>query len=199
MRENTRSPKKKLLAAGVAVALGAGVVGVGANLDYVTSILDNRFQATVADEDADQRENALLRVVGDPIDKEFDVEKNNDSVEAVWTIENIGGFDAEFAANFLAAPSVDEVLAENLEVRYSLDGQPSRSGGTLADPRELTEATGLSPVMAPGESVEVTVTVTLPDPGALKTDDNDLEDILNVVADWNVNYMTVEGGSAGEA
>lgn len=36
MRENTRTLKKNLMAAGAAVALEAGVVGGGAHLEFVT-------------------------------------------------------------------------------------------------------------------------------------------------------------------
>lgn len=192
MRENTRSPKKKLLAAGVAVALGAGMVGVGANWDFVTSVIGNQFTATVADPDeVTERDNALLEVRGDAIDKTFDVEVNNDQVIANWTIANIGGFDAQFAANFLPAVSVDQVLAENLEVFYTLEDGQERRAGTLANPTELTAVTGLSDILAVGEEVDVQVRVVLPNPGDLMVEGHEVDEILNVVADWNVDYITV--------
>lgn len=192
MRENTRSPQKKLLAAGVAVALGAGMVGVGANWDYVTSVVGNQFTATVADpEDVTERDNALLEVRGDAIDKTFDPAVNNDQVIANWTIANIGGYDAQFAASFLTAPSVDPALAENLEVFYTVDGGVERRAGTLAAPSELTAVTGLSDVLAVGETVDVQVRVALPNPGDLLVEDTEIDQILNVVADWDVQYITV--------
>lgn len=194
MRENTRSPKKKLLAAGMAVALGAGMVGVGANWDYVTSVIGNQFNATVADPDATQRDRALLQISGDAIEKNFDVAINNDFVTADWTITNIGERDAQFAADFLPAVAIDEVLAENLEVFYSVDGGQERRAGTMADSAELTAVTGLSDVLAKGESVDVQVRIVLPNPGELLIDgENEIGDRLSVVADWNVDYLTVGG------
>ena len=194
MRENTRGPQKKLLAAGVAVALGAGMVGVGANWDYVTSVVGNQFTATVADPDeVTERDNALLEVRGDAIDKTFDPAVNNDQVIASWTIANIGGFDAQFAATFLTAPSVDLALAENLEVFYTVDGGVERRAGTLAEPSELTAVTGLSDVLAVGESTDVQVRVTLSNPGDLLVDGTEIEEVLKVVADWDVQYITVAG------
>lgn len=193
MRENTRSPKKKLLAAGMAVALGAGMVGVGANWDHVTSVIGNQFTATAADEDATERDNALLRVTGDAINKTFDVEVNNDQVIANWTISNVGGFDAQFAANFLPAATIDQALAENLEVFYTVDGGVERRAGTIAEPTELTAVSGLSDILPVGESVDVQVRVVLPNPGDLVTEGVEIGDELNVVADWNVDYITVAG------
>jgi hypothetical protein len=193
MRENTRSPQKKLLAAGVAVALGAGMVGVGANWDYVTSVIGNQFTATVADpDDVTERDNALLEVRGEAIDKTFDVTVNNDQVVADWTIANIGGFDAQFAANFVPGASIDQTLAENLEVFYTVDGVERRAG-TVAAPSELTAVTGLSDILAVGESVDVQVRVVLPNPGDLLNDGTEIDEILNVVADWDVQYITVGG------
>lgn len=198
MRETTTSStstndkKKKIVAVLLAGSLGAGMVGVGANWDYVTSIVGNRFEATVADPaDVTERDNALLAVTGDAIDKTFDVDVNNDQVVATWNIANIGGFDAQFAANFLTAPSVDQVLAENLEVFYTIEGQPERRAGTLAAPAELTAVTGLSDVLAVGEDVDVTVRISLPDPGTLLTAETTIDEVLEVVADWDVQYITV--------
>lgn len=192
MRENTQSSKKKFMAAGIAVALGAGMVGVGANWDHVTSVIGNQFTATVADpEEVEERENALLVVEGDAIDKTFDVGVNNDEVVADWTIKNIGGFDAQFAANFLPAATIDQVLAENLEVFYTVDGGQERRAGTLAEPAELTAVTGISDVIGIGEDIDVQVRVVLPNPGDLLVEGTELDEILNVVADWNVDYLTI--------
>lgn len=190
MRENTRSPQKKLLAAGVAVALGAGMVGVGANWDYVTSVIGNQFTATVADPDAiTENENALLEVRGEAINKTFDVGVNNDEVTASWTIANIGGHDAQFAANFVPGAGVSDILAENLEVFYTVDGVERRAG-TVADPAELTQITGLSDILAAGETVDVGVRVVLPNPAELLIEGTEIDQVLEVVADWDVQYLT---------
>lgn len=194
MRENTRSPQKKLLAAGVAVALGAGMVGVGANWDYVTSVVGNQFNATVADPE-EPRENALLEVRGEAIDKTFDVTLNNDQVIADWTIANTGDVDAQFAANFVPGAVIDEVLAENLDVFYTVDGVERRAG-TVAAPAELTAVTGLSDMLAPGSEVDVQVRVVLADPSALLTEGTSIDEVLNVVADWDVQYITAGGAEA---
>lgn len=193
MRENTRSPQKKLLAAGVAVALGAGMVGVGANWDYVTSVIGNQFTATVADpDDVEDRDNALLVVRGDAINKTFDVGVNNDQVTAEWTIANIGGYDAQFAAKFVPAAQISDVLAEKLEVFYTVDGVERRAG-TIANPAELTQVTGLSDILAVGEEVKVQVRVVLPNPGDLLVESTELDQVLDVVADWDVQYITAGG------
>lgn len=192
---NSNSPnnnKKKIVVVLLAGSLGAGMVGVGANWDYVTSIVDNRLSATVADPDAvTERDNALLTVTGAAIDKAFDVDVNNDEVVATWNIANVSGYDAQFAANFLTAPSVDEVLAENLEVFYTIEGQPERRAGTLAAPTELTAVTGLPDILAAGEDVDITVRISLPDPGTLLTAETTVDEALEVVADWDVEYITV--------
>ena len=188
MRDNTRNTKKKVLAAGVAVALGAGMVGVGANWDYVTSIANNQFRAVPTDVDPDEREGVLLRVDGSAIDHDFDVTKNRDSISATWRIDNVGPDDAQFAANF-ADQQMDEALAKHLTVTYTVDGQ-TVAGGTLLEPTELTAATGISDMLAAGAGFDVTVEVTLEDPALLLQEEGvSADEPLSVVANWNVDYI----------
>lgn len=188
MRDNTRNTKKKLLAAGVAVALGAGMVGVGANWDYVTSIADNQFRAVATDLDPDEREGVLLRVDGAAIDYDFDVTQNRDSISATWRIVNVGAEAAQFAASF-ADQQMDEALAKHLTVTYTVGGE-TFAGGTLLEPTELTAATGISDVLTSGSGFDVTVEVMLEDP-ALLLEENGVsaDDPLSVVANWNVDYI----------
>ena len=188
MRDNTRNTKKKLLAAGVAVALGAGMVGVGANLDYATSITGNQFRAVATDVDPDEREGVLLRVEGSAIDHDFDVTQNRDSASATWRIVNVGAETAQFAANF-ADQQMDEALAKHLTVTYTVGGE-TVAGGTLLEPTELTAATGISDTLASGAAFDVTVEVTLEDPAKLLEEDGvSADDPLSVVANWNVDYI----------
>jgi len=192
MSEKTRSPQKRLLAAGIAVAFGAGIVGVGASWNYVTSVVDNRFEAAVVEPGA-ERDGALLEVRGNAITKTFDTTTNNDSVTAEWTIANIGSYDAQFAADFAPAASIDAALADNLVIFYTVDGGDEWRAGTLAEPRELTAVTGLPDVLPAGETVDVSVRVVLPNPSELLRDGvTEVDDLLTVVADWNVRYLTVD-------
>ncbi|ACZ23303.1 hypothetical protein Sked_34120 [Sanguibacter keddieii DSM 10542] len=166
------------------------MVGVGANFNLLTSITGNQFQATVPNP-VDPREEALLRVTGDKIDKTFNVAANHDEVVADWNIANIGRFDAQFAADFLTAATIDQVLAENLEVFYTVGDGPERRAGTLADSTELTAVTGLSDVLKVGEDVDVQVRIVLPNPAELLVTDTEIDQVLNVAADWDVRYLTI--------
>ncbi|OAZ42344.1 hypothetical protein A9Z40_01745 [Microbacterium arborescens] len=191
--EKTQSNKnrKKLLAVIAAGALGVGMVGVGANWDHVTSIVDNRFSATAPGSDIDDIGGALLTVAGAPIDHVFDTTKYNQFVDATWTVTNKGGDAAQYAASFETRGDISPNLAQNLQVRYGVtdaSGQVTSwvAAGTLAEPVEFTAALGLASAIEGNASIQVPVRILLEDPTVLEGDAGDEH---RVTADFVVSYM----------
>ena len=192
MGDNTRSTKKKLLAAGVAVAVGAGMVGVGANWDRVDRIAGNTFTAEIPDPDAGM-DGAVLRIDGDPIEHDFVTTTFGDFTQEEWTLTNIGPDAAPFQGTFKHVGAISTDLAENLTVEYGAvdengDVVPGVfvDGGTMAAPKELTEALGI-PSEFPGYGqMTILVRVTLDDPTLLEGDEGDVH---SIVASFDVEYM----------
>lgn len=191
MRENTSNRNKKLLAVGVAAALGAGTIGVGANWDHITSVVGNQFTATVKDVDPGEVGGALLTIAGAPIVHDFDTTKFNDVVEARWTVTNRGTDPAQYAANFEPTESISQNLAENLDVFYGVTDEAGevtswRPAGTMADPVEYTAVMDEGTEIAGNSSMVVPVRIVLEDPTLLEGDE---ETVHSVVADFTVSYM----------
>lgn len=192
--EKTQSTKnrKKVLSVIAAGALGIGMVGVGANWDHVTSIVDNRFSASVSDVAPEEIGGALLTVSGAPIDHTFDTTKYNQFVDATWTITNRGTEAAQYAANFETSSNISENLAQNLQVRYGVtddSGQVIRwvSAGTIAEPVEYTQAVGAASAVPGSSTLQVPVRIVLEDPTQLE---GDVDTEHRVTADFVVNYMS---------
>lgn len=197
MRENTRNRNKKLLAAGVAVALGAGTVGVGANWDHITSVVGNQFSATVSDVDPGEVGGALLTIAGDPINHDFDTTQFNDVAEARWTLANRGTAPAQYAATFESTGTISQNLAENLDVFYGVtnaagDVTSWTPAGTMAAPVEYTTAMGTGSEIAGSSSIDIPVRIVLEDPTLLE---GEADTVHSVVADFTVSYMNPSIGS----
>lgn len=193
MREKTHTPNrnKKLLAVGVAVALGATTAGVGANWDHITSVVGNQFTATVTDLDPGEVGNALLVITGDPINHDFDTTKFNDVVEARWTLTNRGTATAQYAATFEPTESISQNLAENLDLFYGVtdaagDVTSWTPAGTMAAPVEYTTAMGTGSEFAGSTSIDIPVRIVLEDPTLLE---GEADTLHTVVADFTVSYM----------
>lgn len=191
--EKTQSTKnrKKLLAVIAAGALGVGMVGVGANWDHVTSIVDNRFSATISDVAPEEIGGALLTVAGAPIDHTFDTTQYNQYVDATWTITNRGTDAAQYAANFEASSGISANLAQNLQIRYGVtdaSGQVTNwvAAGTIAEPVEYTQAVGAASAIAGSGTLQVPVRIVLEDPTVLEGEAGTEH---RVTADFVVSYM----------
>lgn len=197
MRENTRNRNKKFLAVGVAVALGAGTVGVGANWDHITSVVGNQFSATVTDVDPGEVGGALLTIAGEPINHDFDTTQFNDVAAARWTLTNRGTTPAQYAATFESTGTISQNLAENLDVFYGVtnaagDVTSWTPAGTMAAPVEYTTAMGTGSEIAGSSSISIPVRIVLEDPTLLEGDE---DTVHSVVADFTVSYMNPTLGS----
>lgn len=192
--EATKSRKKKLWTVVGVGALAAAVAGGGALSTLYTSIAGNEFRAPVigADQEVD---GSLLVLSGDPIDYTFDSTTYNDQVQASWVLENQGELTTQFEGQFETLANVDEDLAAALTVQYGVVDAASgevtswRDGGSLASPRTFSQATGIDAIDG-GETIPVAVRVILEDPSLIATEDAEqLETVLQVVADFTVSYM----------
>lgn len=199
MRHSIRNSKKKFLAAGVAVAVGAGMYGVGANWDYITTVADNVFSAEINDGSA--VEGALLKVQGSAFSKTFNGTESNQTASQTWLIKSEGSVPAQFQASFALdatstgdSAAAETKLAESVLVKYTVDGV-AYDAGTLAAPLTLQTAMGnnkidvINEMGATGDQLSVTVTVTLADPTVLSGLGVDADDTISISADWNVEYQ----------
>lgn len=191
--ENNNSRKKKIWTVVGVGALAAALAGGGALTTLFTSVDGNDFRSTVADSE-EETQGSLLRLTGDPMDKEFDSSTHNDQVQAEWTLENLGPATTEFAASFEMLADIDQDLAEALVVKYGLvdaDGVTVRwvDGGTVAQPLDFGTVTGLTAIDGYTQ-IPVHVQVILEDPSLISSDDPELIDTpLRVLADFVVSYL----------
>jgi len=185
--------KKKILVAGTAALLVAGVAGGGALITAQSTISGNRFEA-VKPAASTPPAGSHLVLSGTPIDHTFDGTTFDEQVEATWTLQNDGNADAIYTGA-LTPRTVDATsdgLAQQLEVDYSLDGNQWAPAGHLDAPMELGAAlkdAGIIPdglSEAKGGSSEVHVRIRLSDPRNLPGADLDH---LKVNAQFAVDYM----------
>ncbi|WP_217616836.1 hypothetical protein [Cellulomonas sp. GbtcB1] len=191
--ENKKSRKKVWTAVGVA-ALAVAVAGGGALTTLYTSIAGNQFRTTVPDAAVDP-EGALLQLEGQAIDHVFDSSTYNHQVRADWVLKNRGPDTTQFDGAFETLANVDQNLAQALVVQYGVvdpvsgDVTAWRAGGTVAAPTSFAAATGIDSIAGDAE-IPVVVRVLLEDPTLIASDDDEeIGEVLRVVADFTVSYL----------